>query len=210
MPSAPRRPKVRKLQCRPLTPDRWGDLEAVFGPSGGYCGCWCMYWRAPRRDFEDKTARKKMKARFKARVKRGPPPGLIAYNGEDEPVGWIQVGPRPDTPNWNGPRRLSAPVDAADANDAQVWSINCFVVRRGFRGAGVARALLSAAVAWARRNGARAVDACPVDTGGERRNPVSLYHGAAAMFKRAGFVESARRRADRPLLRLALKGRTNS
>lgn len=196
---------AEKIECRPLTPDRWSDLEIVFGPSGAYCGCWCMYWRAPRRDFEDKEARKKMKSRFKARVKRGPPPGLIAYNAASEPVGWIQVGPRLDTPNWNGPRRLSAPLDPDDAADERIWSVNCFVVRRGARGIGVSRALLCAAVEWARENGAGAIDACPVDTGGVRRNPVSIYHGTVGMFAREGFVELARRRADRPLMRLVFE-----
>jgi GNAT superfamily N-acetyltransferase len=192
---------------KPLTPDRWPDLETVFGPSGGYWGCWCMYWRAPRRDFEG-PQRKNMKARFKARVAKGPPPGLIAY-AEGEPVGWAQVGPRFDTPNWSARRRLSAPPDDSEAFNPAFWGINCFVVRREWRGKGVARALVKAAVAFAKKNGARALDACPVETGAADKSPVSLYHGTARMFARAGFVEIARRRADRPLMRLYFR-RTKS
>lgn len=192
------------FQTRPLTPARWADLEAVFGPAGGYCGCWCMYWRAPRRDFEDPSARKKMKSRFKKRVEGGPPPGLIAYAPDGEPIGWAQVAPRPDVPNWNGPRRLSTPPDPTEAEDREIWAINCFVVRRNWRGKGVSKALLAAAIAFAQKNGARALDACPVEVNGETRAPVSIYHGTAAMFERAGFVEIARRRDDRPLMRLDL------
>jgi hypothetical protein len=41
------------LRTAPLTPERWADLETVFGGGRGDCGrCWCMYWRLPRRDFE--------------------------------------------------------------------------------------------------------------------------------------------------------------
>ncbi|MEX0644510.1 MAG: GNAT family N-acetyltransferase, partial [Parvularculaceae bacterium] len=120
------------------------------------------------------------------------------------PIGWAQVSPRPDVPNWNGPRRLSAPLDTAEAEDRGVWAINCFVVRRAWRGNGVSKALLAAAIAFAKKNGARALDACPVDVKKEKRPPVSIYHGTAAMFERAGFVEIARRRGDRPLVRLDL------
>jgi hypothetical protein len=38
---------------------------------------------------------------------------------------------------------------------------------------------------------------------------MSLFHGVASTFEKSGFVEIARRRDDRPLMRLAL-GRTNS
>ncbi|MEE2690380.1 MAG: GNAT family N-acetyltransferase [Pseudomonadota bacterium] len=86
-----------------------------------------------------------------------------------------------------------------------VWAINCFVVRREWRRKGVSKALLAAAVAHARKLGARAIDACPVEAGDEARPAVSLYHGTAAMFQRAGFTEIARRRDDRPLMRLAIK-----
>lgn len=165
-----------------------------------------MYWRAQRSDFVG-PQRKTMKARFRRRVKAGPPPGLIAY-AEGEPVGWLQVGPRADVPNWNGRRRLSAPLDEREAGDPSVWGVSCFVVRREWRGKGVSRALLAAALGWAQANGARCLDACPVEIAGEKKPPASLYHGTAEMFRRAGFEEIARRRDDRPLLRLDLAAGT--
>jgi GNAT superfamily N-acetyltransferase len=166
-----------------------------------------MYWRAPREDFIG-PARKSMKARMRAVVRKGPPPGLIAYRG-DTPVGWVQVGARRATPNWNGPRRLSAPLGALEADDSKIWAVNCFVVPRAYRGAGVAAALLEGAVRWARKNRARSIDGCPVETSDRVANPASIYHGVASMFERAGFEEIARRRADRPLMRLDLQSRTN-
>ena len=135
-------------------------------------------------------------------VDTGPPPGLIAYR-DGEPVGWVQVGPRSDVPNWNGPRRLPAPTPDAPADDPGVWGISCFAVRAGRRRQGIATALLDGAIDWARENGARILDACPVDAS-EQRQPISIYHGAASMFRRAGFLEVARRRHGRPLMRLQL------
>lgn len=144
-----------------------------------------------------------MKARFRRIVTKGPPPGLIAYRGE-EPVGWVQAGPRRATPNWNGARRLSAPVDPADADDPGCWSINCFVVPRAHRDEGAATALLAGAIKYARARKARVIEACPVDVSG-KANPVSIYHGVASMFGKAGFEEIARRRDNRPLMRLDLR-----
>jgi ribosomal protein S18 acetylase RimI-like enzyme len=190
--------------AHPLTPARWRDLEVVFGDGKGVCSlCWCMYWRLPRKEFEA-SLRNTNKALFKARVAKGPPPGLIGYRA-GEPAGWVQVGPRADTPQWNGARRVTAPVEAEAAADAREWGVSCFAVRAGSRGEGVARGLLDAAIGFARKKGARALEACPVDTEGFKRPRISLYHGVASTFLRAGFVEIARRRSDRPLMRLELQ-----
>ncbi len=194
---------VSSISVAPLTIQRWDDVVTVFGRGRGVCSqCWCMYWRLPRRQFEA-SLRDKNRKLFRARVAAGPPPGMLGYqNGE--PVGWVQVGPRSDVPNWNGTRRLSAPTADAPADDPAVWGISCFATRAGFRRRGIGTALLAGAVDWARENGARVLDACPVEPGG-KREPISLYHGVASTFRRAGFTEVARRRPDRPLLRLYLK-----
>ena len=191
--------------AHPLTPERWDDLVTVFGGNDGKgeCGrCWCMWWRLPRRGIGEGLG-KGNKALFKGRVDAGPPPGLVGYDEAGTPVGWVQVGPRADVPEWNGARRLTAPLDPADAADPTMWGISCFVVRAGYRRRGYFTELLDAAIDWARKNGALALDACPVET--EERRPASaLYHGLAPAFRCRGFVELTRRRPDRPLVRLAL------
>lgn len=194
------------IRCHPLTNDRWEDFCAVMGKNGGFCGCWCMYWRLPRTEFEG-PARKSLKARFDTVVKEGPPPGLLAYRGA-APVGWIQVGPRSATPNWNGPRRASAPVAPGETHDPKSWAISCFVVPKAHRRQGVATALLKDAIRYAKAQKAHALDACPVDAA-EAANPASIFHGVASMFERAGFEEIARRRDNRPLMRLALRQGTD-
>jgi hypothetical protein len=40
----------RALQFKELTPDRWSDVEALFGTRGACGGCWCMLWVRVDRD----------------------------------------------------------------------------------------------------------------------------------------------------------------
>ena len=40
------------MEIHPLTPERWSDFEELFGPRGAYGGCWCMWWRTTRKEFE--------------------------------------------------------------------------------------------------------------------------------------------------------------
>jgi len=83
---------VSRVEAHPVTAERWADLEKLFGPSGAYGGCWCMYFRM--RSSENARAKgSERKAAMKALVASGPPPGLLVYlNGE--PAGWVSLDPR--------------------------------------------------------------------------------------------------------------------
>ena len=35
------------LAFHPVTPDRWPDLERLFGPHGANSGCWCLGGGSP-------------------------------------------------------------------------------------------------------------------------------------------------------------------
>lgn len=188
------------FRVAPLTPDNWPALEALFGKQGACMGCWCMYWRMPRKDW-DAARGAKAKALFKRRVAQETPPGVIAFDGDDA-VGWLQIGPRADTPQWNGARRVSAPMKEGDIVDERVWAATCFYVKSSARGQGVMDALLQGALKFAKKNGARVVEACPIDG---RASAGAAYVGRVSTFQRAGFREVARRKENRPLMRLTLK-----
>lgn len=70
----------------PLTSERWPDLEKLFGAHGAYGGCWCMWWRLTRAQFQKNTGEGNRQA-LKAIVDSGHVPGLLAYDG-GEPVAW--------------------------------------------------------------------------------------------------------------------------
>jgi predicted GNAT family acetyltransferase len=184
----------------PLTPDLWPAFEKLFGKQGACAGCWCTYWRLPRKQY-DAARGAEAKRIFRQRVKAGPPPGVLAFVG-DEAVGWLQIGPRADTPQLNNPRRVSAPLNEADAHDERVWGATCFFVKSSARGRGVMDALVKGGIEFARENGARVVEACPVDG---RTGNVDAYVGVMPVFERAKFKEVARRKANRPLMRRTLR-----
>jgi predicted GNAT family acetyltransferase len=124
----------------------------------------------------------------------------LAFIG-DEAVGWLQIGPRADTPEFNSARRVTAPLDEADAADKRVWGATCFFIKSSARGQGVMEALLEGGLEFARANGARVVEACPIEG---KTGAVDAYVGVAAVFERAKFKEVARRKDNRPLMRRTL------
>jgi len=80
-----------KLTIRPLTPDLWPAFEDLFGPNGACYGCWCMYWRIGN-SYRNRPGEQNKEA-FHGIVKRGPPPGLLAFDG-GLAIGWCQLTPR--------------------------------------------------------------------------------------------------------------------
>jgi hypothetical protein len=64
----------------PLTPSRWADLEILFGERGACGGCWCMWWRMRRSEFNQAKGNSNRIA-FKEIVLSGHRPGILAYDG---------------------------------------------------------------------------------------------------------------------------------
>jgi GNAT superfamily N-acetyltransferase len=184
------------LLVHPVTPDRWSDLETLFGPQGAYGGCWCMWWRIKRSDFARQQGEGNRLA-LKAIVEAGEVPGLLAY-ADGEPVGWCSVGPREAYPTLN-----RSPV-LKRVDGQPVWSVVCFFVAPAWRGRGVMTRLLAAALDYAREHGAKIVEGYPKDAPGRTPDP-SAFTGLMSTFLRAGFVEVARRSTMRPIMRLELK-----
>ena len=196
------------LDVRPLTPDRLADLAALFGQGGDPKWCWCAWYRVRSIDFSTATRegnRRVLTGAVETTAAEGRSPGLVAYR-DGEAVGWVSVGPRDDYDRLQHSRVLG-PVD-----DRPVWSIVCFVVARKARGQGIARALLDAAVDYAREHGATLLEAYPVDTDGGRVPAAEAFKGTLGMFEAAGFEVVERRRANatsaaRPIVRRAIRRR---
>jgi GNAT superfamily N-acetyltransferase len=191
-----------KLDVRPLTPARWPDLCALFGAKGACAGCWCMWARLPRAQYErGKGAGNKR--RLQALVRSGDPPGLLGYHA-GEPVAWCSIAPREQFARLES-SRVMKPVD-----ERPVWSIVCLMVRKDLRGRGLSRAMIEGALSWARKNGATIVEAYPTDTRGKRTADVFAWMGLASAYTRTGFVEVARRSRARPILRRMLRENSRS
>ncbi len=155
-----------------------------------------MWWRCSRAEFARKKGTGNKRALHRI-VHSGPPPGLLAYLG-DEPVGWCAVAPRNQYARLTNSRILG-PVD-----DEAVWSVVCFYVARPFRKRGITESLLEAAVRFAGEHGARFVEGYPVAPAKDRVPDVFAYTGFVSTFAAAGFSEVLRRSPTRPIMRRRL------
>jgi GNAT superfamily N-acetyltransferase len=182
-----------KLSFTPLTPEGWDDFEDLFGRRGACGGCWCMYWRLKRAEFNQKKGAGTRKLMHNM-VNKGLRPGIIAYHGKMA-VGWCAVAPREEYLVLNNSKILS-PVDAQP-----VWSIVCFFIRKEYRNQGVSVALIRAAVDFVRQQGGTIVEGYPVQPKKEPMPAVFAYTGLASAFTHAGFKEVARRSDTRPIMR---------
>jgi GNAT superfamily N-acetyltransferase len=170
-----------RLRIVPLTPQRWNDVAGLFGEGGDPKTCWCMYWRVRSKEWSFANAGE-LREGFHRLVDEGrdPAPGLLAVRG-DRTVGWVSLGPRSDF------KRLEHSRVRPRLDDLPVWSIVCFVVSKTARGRGLTKRLLDAAMDYALRHGAPALEAYPVDPGSGRVPAALGYTGLLSTFEAAGF-----------------------
>jgi GNAT superfamily N-acetyltransferase len=78
--------------------------------------------------------------------------------------------------------------------------VTCLLARAGFRKRGISRALVRAAVDFARERGARAIEGYPMTT--KRALLEELHVGTEATFAQAGFREVSRPTLRRVVMRI--------
>jgi GNAT superfamily N-acetyltransferase len=187
-----------ELAFYPATPGRWPDLERLFGVQGACAGCWCMWWRLSRAEFSQRSGEQR-KAGLRELVDAGQAPGVLAYRDGD-PVAWVSVAPRETYPSLERSRTLKR------VDDQPVWSIVCFFVAKPHRGRGVMVELLRGAVTYAAQQGAHIVEAYPVDPCDRVvHGSTEGYMGLISAFRRAGFVEVARRSPRQAVMRYTVE-----
>ncbi|UCG53717.1 MAG: GNAT family N-acetyltransferase [Candidatus Latescibacterota bacterium] len=187
------------MTFHPATPERWPDIERLFGERGACGGCWCMAWRLPRRKWEDGKGAKNKRA-FKKIITSGETPGIVAYIG-DEPIAWCAVAPRAVYSVLERSRVLK-PVD-----DQPVWSVSCLFILKPYRRRGVSTRLLKAATRFAKSQGAKILEGYPIEPAMERTPDPFIWTGTPSAFLKAGFKEVARRSRTRPIMRYVLRSR---
>ena len=179
--------RTSKLTIRPLTAARVDDVKTVTRGTWG-ATCWDLhprYTAAEQRELgitlgaPGAIEKKRREALAKLARRRKNSAGLVAYEGR-EPIGFISLGPRYDFSRVAN-SKATPPVD-----DVAAWVVPCITVRRGYRGKGVAVAMIRAAVDYAGRRGAPAVEAHP-RADGKRVHDDFAFFGTQAMFRKAGF-----------------------
>ncbi len=147
------------IEVRPATV--FEDVQTMVGPKRPDATvCWCLSYRLGSSRENRELVGPDRGERVRLLVQQRPPPGVLAYDG-DEVVGWAAVHPRADT---SFARNRKIP----HVDDLDVWSVWCIRVRPGHRKEGISHHLLAGAVAFARANGAVAIEGYPLDNQGAR------------------------------------------
>ncbi|HEX6873777.1 MAG TPA: GNAT family N-acetyltransferase [Micromonosporaceae bacterium] len=186
---------------RPVTVDRLDDLALLFGHSKTTTGCFCMWFVASAKECEAGWGGGNQRAFADLSRASTEPVGLLAYH-DGEPVGWCAAGPRL---RYHRALRSTVLKGRDASEDASVWLVPCFFVRRESRKVGVTRRLLEAAVHLAGEHGAVAVEGFPL-AGDQRHSAASAYLGVEPLFTSCGFRPVARPTTSRVVMRRDLAG----
>ncbi len=176
-----------KLIIKPLTPELWTSLEELFGKNGACNGCWCMYWRIGP-EYK-KRARDENRVDFKT-IAETESPGLIAFD-DGKAVGWCQVTPKNTLP-W------LVKDYGFETDNADTWCISCFYTRAGFRGNGIASALIKEAIPFAKQSGAKILEAYARDS------KTDSFTGFPSSYLKAGFKAVDEGKYKRTIMRMEL------
>jgi GNAT superfamily N-acetyltransferase len=215
------------LSIVPANQASWADLQAVFGTRD--CGrCNCQRFKT-RGWFWEQATDEQRRAQLRDQTNCDDPAatsttGLVAYLRERDrerdrgergkgagatPVGWVAVEPRTEYPRLLGLPTVWKGRPGEDKKDDSVWSVSCFVVRKGYRRRGLTYALAAAAVDYARANGARALEAYAMLTQpGKEITWGELHVGARQVFAEAGFTEVSRPSVRRAVMRIDFEARS--
>lgn len=183
------RASAPKLTVREVDRTTWPDFDKLFSAKGSPSYCWCMVFRA-RGDELKHTDRKSRKRAMSRRVHDGTPVGLLGYV-ESEPVAWCSIAPR----------STYVRLIRDGSPDEGVWAITCFFISRAHRKQGILKRMLAAAIAHARKRGAKVIEATPVDTD----SPSYRFMGFVPMFDAAGFTETGREGTRRHVMRRRIR-----
>ncbi len=186
-----------KFSFYPLIKENWNDFEDLFGEKGACAGCWCMYWRMRRKEY-DTLRGSGTKKKMKTLVNSGTIPGILAYEN-DKPVGWCSVAPRENFPVLENSKVLKR------IDDKPVWSVVCFFINKEYRKQGLTVELLNAVKKYVKINRGKIIEGYPVEPKSGKTADVFAWTGLATAYKKAGFKEVARRSATRPIMRFSIK-----
>jgi GNAT superfamily N-acetyltransferase len=195
---------VRVVPANEAQPE---DLEAIFGTRGVAVVCQCQRYKLARREAFASFPPEVRAARLREQTEVGNPgsattSGLVAYV-DGAPAGWCAVEPRTHYPGLIRNNRIPWMGRSEDKADDSVWAVTCLFTRAGFRGRGVSYALAAAAVGFARRRGARALEGYPIfSAGGAKISWDEIHVGSPSVFVAAGFTEVSRPSHRRAVMRI--------
>lgn len=195
---------MTEIRVVPANEASWDDVQHVLSPRGGTSRCQCQRYKLRRRESFGSFPAEERAQRLREQTDAGYPDadrtsGLVAYL-DGEAAGWCAVEPRSNYEGLLRNNRVPWEGRAEDKADDTVWAITCVLTRIGCRKRGVSRALVAAAVPFARDRGARALEAYPITTTDVITEELGV--GIHRVFLDAGFVEVSRPSKRRAVVRI--------
>jgi GNAT superfamily N-acetyltransferase len=196
-----------RLTIVPANEASFEDLQTVFGARGSAAYCQCQRYKLQPREAFAKFPVEERAHRLRMQTECGHPKskttsGLVAYL-DGEPVGWCNVEPRTAYPGLLRNSPVPWKGRTADKADDSVWAVTCVFARAGSRRRGIGYALARAAVDFARKRGARALEAYPMLTKpGDDITWGELNVGTRNMFEAAGLAQVSHPTKRRVVMRI--------
>jgi GNAT superfamily N-acetyltransferase len=199
---------MTEVTVLPANEARWEDIQTVFGTRGPAARCQCQRYKLRPREAFAKFPVEERAHRLRMQTECGHPEsdttsGLIAFL-DGEPVGWCAVEPRTAYEGLVRNNRVPWEGRAEDKTDDSVWAVTCIFTRTGFRRRGISRALVRAAVDFARDRGARALEGYPMLTVPGQKITLleELNVGSRSVFETAGFAQVSHPTKRRVVMRI--------
>ena len=161
---------INDIKIKGVNKENWHEFETLFESKGAPGYCWCMAWRMTKEELKHNTSECR-KEFIKDRVWSNTPIGILAYV-DARAIAWCSVAPRETHQRLGGDESLE-----------DVWSITCFYIKKEFRKKGLTELLIERAKEFAKKNGAKYVEAYPVDP----ESPSYRFMGFVKSFEKAGF-----------------------
>ncbi|MEF2977325.1 GNAT family N-acetyltransferase [Subtercola sp. YIM 133946] len=171
---------------RLLTPATWNDFAGLVEANNGvWGGCWCMGFHVE--GFADPPSRQANREAKLAHVQEGSVHQVLVYDDE-RCAGWCQFGPPPELPRIKNAKTYEKELDVLPD-----WRIGCIFTGNGFRGRGVARAAVAAALAEIGAAGGGLVEAYPEQAEGRAPQRGAYFQtGPESLYEQFGFTRVRR------------------
>jgi GNAT superfamily N-acetyltransferase len=134
--------------------------------------CYCTYYYYPRFDSSKKLERSRREY-AKWLIENNLMNGYLVFEG-GKAIGWCNVGPKKNYPKL---------VKKNHGYDG-IKSIVCFVIEKGYRGKGIAKAILKRIIKDSKKDDTKRIEAYP---NLRAKNEFSHYHGPVDMYLKEGF-----------------------
>ena len=156
---------MTNFRATPLGPEDVDELVSLHQRCG--LTCYCRYWHFEGNtdDWHDRlfndTVTNETALRDTTRNSEESARGMVARAPDSSAVvGWLNLSRADQLPKLYG-QRLYRTLDIFGGDRSGVFTLSCLLVDPEFRKQGVASALISAAIGWARSLGGTAIEAFP-------------------------------------------------